>query len=332
MKFTLQDILHNSDYKVPIFKREEIADIELFGLRGKSCLHDFKAGKEQPGVFTTLFTLSRLIKWALLLALLPCLANCGKTPDTTSSRSQSGTSSGGSAGNTRANFPQVEIDSIDYSEDSITLSGWQQVVDSSEYVVALVTQGNQVLTYTPTVLARPDVASAINKANSANLGFRAQIPIDTLAAASYRVGVRGAAEGGRIVFSALKVQKPTAPVNPPPTTAPPEGNITVSVDVADSRDGYTTISGWAYRLDPDRGNYEPFAIILISSTTSYFIPAYQDFRPDVAEAFQEPALDYAGFATTFSDRTLTPDRYEISIAIRAPSGWVAKKTGKFVTL
>ncbi|MBV9657241.1 MAG: hypothetical protein JO295_03930 [Verrucomicrobia bacterium] len=270
---------------------------------------------------------------ALLLALLPCLAACDKAPVTTSSQAHSGASAGDAVGNPPANSPQVEIDNLAYSEDSITLTGWQQVVDSSDYVIALVTQGNKVLTYTPTVFARPDVASASHKANSANVGFRVQIPVSTLASASYRVGIRGAAEGGRIVFSALKVQKPTAPMDPPPTPAPPpEGNITVSVDAADSSDGYTTISGWAYRLDSDRGNYEPFAIILTSSTISYFIPAYQDFRPDVAAAFKEPALDYAGFVTTFSDKTLQRDRYEISIAIRAPSGWVAKKTGKFVTL
>lgn len=48
MKFTLQDIFHHSDYKLTIFKPEEIAAIELFERRGKPYLRDFKDGKERP--------------------------------------------------------------------------------------------------------------------------------------------------------------------------------------------------------------------------------------------------------------------------------------------
>ncbi len=48
MKFTLQDIFHDSEYKLTIFKPEEIAAIELFERRGKPYLRDFTDGKERP--------------------------------------------------------------------------------------------------------------------------------------------------------------------------------------------------------------------------------------------------------------------------------------------
>ncbi|MBV9657072.1 MAG: hypothetical protein JO295_03075 [Verrucomicrobia bacterium] len=235
-----------------------------------------------------------------------------------------------------AALPEVNIDQIDYGNDLITITGWQAVDASSEYSIALVTGSGQELNYPPAFINRADVAALVHKSPADHLGFRTVLLTSAIQPASYQIGIRtGQTEGKRLVLSAKKVTIPVKPLSPVPQILPPDGNITFFFDKAESQAGFVTVSGWAFRSGAQNWTKdEPILVLLTpaSGTPTYAFPTYLDRRPDVAAKYNNPQIENVGFATVFNAESLAHGQYEITLAIRSPEGWVARKTGKTITL
>jgi hypothetical protein len=271
---------------------------------------------------------------ATLAALLMCLAACGKAPGNAQPQGKPSAQAATSppAAKPPANLPEVNIDQLERSKDSITITGWQTVDETPDYSIAFV-DGETVLTFPHMVINRPDVGDLARKAVSDNLGFRTTVTPSDIRPGNYRLGIRtGAQEGNHVVLSTTKLQIPANPMQPAPTIAEQEGNITFFLDKVAMGDDFATIAGWAYRIDTNWTKDEPIIVILNSGPDSYAFPTYLNPRPDVAEKYNDSRLVNVGFAAFINVGTLAQGRYEVSIAILSPEGWVAKKTGRILAL
>ncbi len=279
----------------------------------------------RPTVFT------RLPLLIATLAPLLYLAGCEKTVEPAGQPKQL-VAMGTPTPQPTPALPQVQVDQLEYGDTNITITGWQVLDESPNYIVALV-DGDTVLTFPPFIIQRQDVADLAKDVRGDFLGFRITLPLDTVRPGNYQIGVRTSAEAGnRLVLSKKKVQIPVKPMDPAPTIVQQEANITFFFDKAEARDGFATISGWAYRIDTNWTKNEPIAVILTSAMGTYAFPAYADRRPDVAAAFNQKDLDNVGFATVFNHKAVPSGSYEIVMAIRGPDGWVTKKTGRMLAL
>ena len=92
------------------------------------------------------------------------------------------------------------------------------------------------------------------------------------------------------------------------------------------------VSGWAFdyiEMAPPQATY---LRLRNEDGLAYFIEAEPRRRPDVAEGYETPDLEDAGFAARFSASSLAPGEYLLSVVMDTPTGGIVCGTGERLVL
>ncbi len=202
------------------------------------------------------------------------------------------------------------------TSNSLFVQGWAADVTDGAPVsnVKVYLDGN--LIGTPTVVARPDVASAFSNSAYTNSGYQLTYSAASLSVATHSVTVVASDSGGRsTTFGPIPFTVTSAP---PPS--PPFGNLESATD---SVTGSTTVStsdslfvqGWV----ADATDGAPVSNVKVYLDGNLIGTPTVVARPDVASAFSNGAYTNSGYQLTYSAASLSVATHSVT-AIAIDSG------------
>jgi protocatechuate 3,4-dioxygenase beta subunit len=193
--------------------------------------------------------------------------------------------------------------------DSLFVQGW--VADATDGApvsnVKVYLDGN--LIGTPTVVARPDVASAFNNSAYTNSGYRLTYSAASLSVGSHSVtAIAIDSSGHSTTFGPVMITVSSAP---PPS--PPFGNLESATD---SVTGGTTVSksdslfvqGWV----ADATDGAPLSNVKVYLDGNLIGTPTAVARPDVASAFNNSAYTNSGYRLTYSAASLSVGTHSVT--------------------